>query len=177
MLPESKGEPVAKKDIKVTNEQVGAAFKTSNGSVSETARVLGVARSTVRDHISQVGLGKKPIARGSTHGLQTTKMVLPPAGKIRRYILTSAQNNTYVHDRVWENILALAKHYDAEILVGTFSYDQNSYGPLAVKRGKDKPRETKLWYDEKITTNIKDERVQLGKGLVWCGEMNIIPTS
>lgn len=168
---------MAQKDIKVTNEQVAAAFQESNGNVAETARILGVDRHTVRRHTSVLGLGKKPVTRGSTHGVTTEKMVLPPAGQVRRYIVTSAQNNTRVHDRVWENLLALAKHYDATILIGTFSYDQNSYGPLAVKRGKDKPRETKLWYDGRLTEYIKDARVQLGKGLVWCGEMNIIPTA
>lgn len=162
---------------KVTNEQVAAAFEAANGNVRQAARVLGVARSTIRRHAAKVGLGKKPIAKGSRYGLKTIKMVLPEKGKILRYILTSAQNNTYVHDGVWENILALAKHYDAKILIGTFSYDQNSYGLLAVKRGKKNPTERELWYDEKIEPYINDTRVQLGKGLVWCGEMNILPTA
>ena len=170
---------MASKDIKVTNEQVAEAFKTANGSVSETARILGVARSTVRRHTSQVGLNKKPIAKGSTHRTKTKKAELPTAGNIKRYICTSAQNNTYIHKGVWENLQALAKYYDAEILIGTFSYDLNSYGPLAVKKdtwqGKDKSRLP--WYDPEIKAYINDTRVQLGKGLVWCGEVNIIPTA
>jgi hypothetical protein len=170
---------MAAHDIKVTDEQVATAFKTANGSVSETARMLGIARSTVRDHISKVGLGKKPIAKGSTHRTKTAKADLPSVGSIKRYICTSAQNNTYIHKGVWRNLLALAKHYDADILVGTFSYDLNSYGPLAVKKdswhGKDSSRIP--WYDPEIKEYIDDNRVQLGKGLVWCGEVNIIPTA
>jgi hypothetical protein len=168
---------MAAKDTKVTNEQVAAAFKAANGSIRETAKRLGVSRRTVARHIRAVGLGKKPVASGSTHGVKTAKRALPEKGKIRRYIVTSAQNNTYVHDRVWENILALAKYHDAEIIVGTFSYNQNNYGPLAVKRGKKAEYERTLWYDEKIEPYLNDERVQLGKGLVWCGEMNIMPTA
>src|ERR1700677_218330 len=107
---------------KVTNEQVAAAFKKAKGSVIGAARILGTSRSTVRRHISKVGLGKKPVARGSKHGMKASKAALPESGKIQRYIVTSAQNNTFVHKGVWENIQALAKHYGAEILVGTFSY-------------------------------------------------------
>jgi hypothetical protein len=162
---------------KVTDKQVAVAFKAANGNVSEAARSLGTARSTVRRHISKLGLGKKPIAAGSTTGTKVVPMALPEDGKVLRYILTSAQNNTYVHKKVWENILALAKYYDAKILVGTFSYDQNSYGELSVKAGKYKGGEKELWYDPQVADYISDERVQLGLGLVWCGEMNIIPTA
>ena len=51
---------------------------------------------------------------------------------MKRYILTAAQNNTHVHDAFWNNVLAMAKHYDAQILVGPFSYNQNKFGRLAV---------------------------------------------
>lgn len=168
---------MAQKDVKVLSEQVAAAFKQANGSISEAARILNVSRQTVRRHIRKLGLGEKPVARGSKRGIKTVKTDLPEAGTIKRYILTSAQNNTKIHGEVWENLQALAKHYNAEIFVGTFSYDQNSYGPLSVKKGKYKGGDRTLWYDEKITPYIRDERVQLGKGLVWCGEMNIIPTA
>lgn len=120
---------------------------------------------------------KKPIVRGSKHGLETAPLVLPKRGQIKRYIVTSAQNNTYVHDGVWKNLLALAKYYGAEIFVGTFSYDQNSYGPMSVKQGTFKGGDRKLWYDEKILSHINNNRVQLGHGLVWCGENNTIPTA
>ena len=162
--------------FKVTHDQVAEEFKKAKGNVSVVSRVLGVSRSTVRRHIAPLGLGKKPIASGSRHGLKTIRKPLPAVGKIKRYILTSAQNNTYVHEAVWRNIQALAVHYGAEIIVGTFSYNQNHFGPLAVKRGKKNPYEYELWYDHNIEPYISDARIQLGKGLVWCGEMNIMPT-
>ena len=162
---------------KDTDDQIAAAFKETNGNASEISRMLKLPRTVVRRHIRSLGLGGKPIARGSKHGMKTSPMALPPAGQIRRYIVTAAQNNTYIHEGVWRNLLALAKHYDAEIFVGSFSYDQNSYGPLAVKKGKYKGGERKLWYDDHIVPYINDDRVQLGRGLVWCGEMNITPTA
>lgn len=101
---------------------------------------------------------------------------LPPPGKIKRYILTSAQNNTSIHKKFWSNVLAMATHYSAKIMVGTFSYNQNHYGKLAVKRGKDKPAESCLWYDPAVSEYFDDNRVELAPGLMWCGESNIQPT-
>ena len=96
---------------KITSDQVAVVFKDSNGNVSETARILKIHRRSVMRHLRKLGLGKKPVARGSKHGIQTVKMVLPPAGTVHRYIVTSAQNNTRVHDGVWENIMALAGRF------------------------------------------------------------------
>jgi exonuclease III len=78
---------------------------------------------------------------------------------------------------VWENLLALAGHYEAELLVGTFSYNKNAYGPLAVKRGTKGEYHRELWYDERLEPYLCDERIELANGLVWCGEMNIQPTA
>jgi hypothetical protein len=113
---------------------------------------------------------------GTVHGTRRSVRPLPGEDKVKRYILTSAQNNTHLHESVWESLTALAKHYKAEIIVGTFSYDQNKFRAMSVKRGKEKAIETTLWYDPRIEPFIKDERIELGKGLVWCGEMNILPT-
>lgn len=104
---------------------------------------------------------------------------LPPEGKVARYVLTSAQNNTHVHEAVWLNVMAMAEHYGAELMVGTFSYDKGAYGQRAVKRGTLKSGDTgnDLWYDPQLVEHIVDETVQLAPGLVWAGELNIIPTA
>src|SRR6267142_130981 len=114
---------------------------------------------------------------GTVRGIRTVAYEAPSAGKIKRYILTSAQNNTKVQEKVWESLRILAKHYHAEILVGTFSYDTNAYGKKSVKRGKKQEIQHELWYDPQLTDYFSDERRELAKGLVWCGEMNILPTA
>ncbi len=152
-------------------------YERNAGNIRATARELGIARSTVRERIKKMGLGKKPLAGGTRGGTKTVVRPLPTAGKIKRYILTSAQNNTYVNRDLLNNLEALADYYDAEIIVGTYTYNQNHFGPLAVKRGKDKRAEKELWYDPAIDSYIKDFRIQLGKGLVWCGEYNALPTN
>ena len=122
----------------------------------------------------KAGIGK-PLAGGKVK-VKEERAAKPAAGEVKRYILTSAQNNTHVHDIFWDNVQAFAKHYDATIMIGTFSYNQNRYGQLAVKSGTKKEYEHKLWHDEKIKPFIKDAPVQLAPGLMWCGEMNIMPT-
>lgn len=122
----------------------------------------------------KAGIGK-PLAGGQLKSREE-KLPLPRAGEVKRYVLTSAQNNTYVHEALWTNLTALASHYNAEIFVGTFSYNQNRFGKLAVKRGTKKPYEFELWFDERVQPYIKDGTVLLAPDLLWCGEMNILPT-
>lgn len=159
-------------------EVILSAYEANGGNIRKTASDMGVSRSTVLRSVRRQGKGKvKPLAAGSVQGVEAEIVELPKPGKIKRYILTSAQNNTYVHEGFWNNLLALAAHYRATILIGTYSYNQNAYGELSVKRGKAKPTEKELWYDPKLDGYFSDERKQLAKGLVWCGEYNALPTA
>ncbi len=122
-------------------------------------------------------VAKKLKVEGTIHGTKRVVRPLPAEGKVSRYILTSAQNNTKLHQPVWDSLMTLARHYKAEVLIGTFSYDQHKFREMAVKRGKVKDDGgDHMWYDPRVEPFISDERVELGKGLVWCGEMNILPT-
>jgi hypothetical protein len=122
----------------------------------------------------KAGIGK-PLAGGQLKAKEV-RAAQPHTSEVKRYILTSAQNNTFVHEYFWDNLLAFAEHYDAQIMVGTFSYNQNRFGKLAVKHGTKKPYEYELWFDEHIKPYIMDCTVFLAPSLVWCGEMNIQPT-
>jgi hypothetical protein len=166
-----------KQQGELQRERIAELYSKHGGSVAKIAQEMGLARGTVHHHIEKMGGIKKPLAAGSVKGTVEEPAKLPNQGHIKRYILTSAQNNTFVNKPFWNNLLALAKHYDAKIMVGTFSYNQNHYGELAVKKDKAKPVEKELWYDTAIEPYINDDRVALGEGLVWAGEMNIMPTS
>lgn len=162
-------------DLKLTAE----VYEHHGGNVSATAIELGISRASVRRRLSVQGLGKKPLASGNVEGLVPKIVKVPAKGQIKRFIVTSAQNNTYVHAEVWESLELLAEHYGAEILVGTYSYNQNKFGPLAVKRGKKKQYQHTLWYASEVLPYIKrgDKQIELAPGLLWCGEMNILPTA
>lgn len=156
-------------------DKILASFSKHSGNISAVSREVNCARSTVRAHIAKVGVGKKPLAGGKKKAAELRES-LPTKGSVKRYILTSAQNNTHVHSIFWDNLLAMAKHYDAQIMVGTFSYNQNNYGKLSVKAGTKKAHQEELWFDPKVDPYITDKRTELAPGLFWCGEMNIQPT-
>ena len=163
-------------------QQTLEAYRDAGGDQTEAARTLGIPRSTFLSRLARAKkLGvdlKKLEAGGQVEAMRTKVNRLPKRGQVKRYICTSAQNNT----KVWhgfENLKALADHYGAEILVGTFSYKKSSYGKASVKRGAKTGGATsdETWYDPAIVPFIRDERVQLAPGLVWCGEQNILPTA
>lgn len=119
----------------------------------------------------------KPIKAGRIKGRQTKRLRTPVSG-VRRYILTSAQNNTPVYKDVWFNLRAMAEHYGARIMVGRFTYDKSAYGENAVKPGTLRASDfDKLWYDPELAPYFADERVELAPGLLWCSELNILPTA
>jgi len=155
-------------------KQIAELYSKHAGKVADIARATGLARSTVWEHLQKLGI-KKPIAGGKQRAAEI-KEPRPNSGSVKRFILTSAQNNTFVHEEFWKNVEAMAKHYDAKILVGTFSYNQNNFGKLSVKNGTKKEYESDLWYDPKVTPYISDAPRELAPGLKWCGNMNILPT-
>ncbi len=165
------------KDDRIATEVVAEAYDRHNGSIRATAEELGISRSSVKRKLSVIGKVEKPIAAGTAQGTVTGNRELPAEGEIKRYIITSAQNNTFINKPLWANLQALAAHYSAEILVGTFTYNQNHFGHLSVKRHKAKGYQYSMWYDPTVTPFIKDERIEIAKGLVWCGEYNALPTN
>lgn len=163
----------------LTPEIVVEAYERT-GSILGAAKHLGVNRSTIRHHLRKVDGGKhliKPLVGGREKAEAAKRHNLPPKGKVKRWLLTSAQNNTKIHEPTWQALTALAKHYKADLLVGTFTYNQNAYGQLSVKRGTTKAKQTELWYDERLMPFIDDGNHELAPGLVWCGRMNTLPTA
>src|SRR5271157_3013586 len=89
---------------------IAASYDKHAGNVSAVARELDLSRTTIYKNLRQMGCGKKgirkPVASGSFNGIQVKTARLPKAGEVKRYILTSAQNNTYIHEGVWANLQA-----------------------------------------------------------------------
>lgn len=149
------------------------ALEAHGGNVSATARALGVTRAKL-----QRRLRKADMWGISAHGevLATPARRLEgQAGQVRRYVLTCAQNNTKVHPEFWGNLEALAGHYGAEIMVARIRYNHNAaqVGQEKVNRAAD----DSLWYDSKLEPFLADERLEICPGLIWAGDMNIIPTA
>ena len=166
-------------------EVVRNAFKQAGTNLG-AAKLLGVPRSTFRyyvrkgwiDDLRGVENDAKPRAHGSVEAQEIEARPIPK--KVKRYIVTSAQNNTTLNDKVWENLLVLAKHYKAEIIVGTYTYNAAFYGHASVKYGSERPDQEPLWYDSRLVPYINggdNRNIELAPGLIWCGRANILPTA
>lgn len=164
---------------------------SQTGSVAETARLLGIPRTTLYHYIQKGwldGLKPKTLSRVISDGVQVDGKVeatenetrdLPKSG-VKRYILTSAQNNTKLNENVWANLNILAKHYHAEIIVGTYTYNLTAYGKSAIKYGTEEHTEDGLWFDDRLVPFIHagdNKNILLAPDLMWCGRANILPTA
>lgn len=163
------------------------ALLAEHGSLRKAAVALGVGRTVtqkayqqavaqgIMEHVKMGGKSRadqKPKTVARIEALKTKKT------RHKRYILTSAQNNTLVHEGTWDNLKALAAHYDAEIFVSTFLYAGRSMWQVNRDKRKAKAGErAELWYDAKVVPYINNDRVEIASGLVWCGESNISPTA
>ncbi len=140
----------------------------------------------------------EPRVTGQRKAKQTPMAKLPKKGKIKRYLCTSAQNNTYLHEELYTNLVAFAKHMGAEILVSRFAYQRSG-----LNRGGDKAEWAPTYEDQRINLStedthknpetlygsdryvwaeevykhVSDERLELAPGLVWCGEWQRSPTT
>lgn len=92
----------------------------------------------------------------------------------KRFVFTSAQNNTFVHEEFWNNLLTFCDHRGAQLMVGKFRYNKSGF------QNHTKDTDGDLWYDPKVLPYIADESLTIKdaiSGLVWCGELDILPTA
>jgi hypothetical protein len=163
------------------------------------ARQVDVNPKTVRKiakklHLGVVDLPNLPTLSGSQPGISLSKIrervaeVKPvyvkshrPSDSIKRFILTSAQNNTPIDQVVWNNLLALAEHYDARLIVGRYVYNLDALGQRGQEKEANdlakKSAKAERWWAAEITPYVLDERFKLAPDLEWCGNMNILPTA
>lgn len=174
-----------KQSITQEEQREAAELVRKHGSLRAASRASGINYSTLHAHLNAALKAPKedapqePIVLGRIHSTPRATWPLPAKGKIARYIFTCAQNNTRLHPEVWGNLKVLADHLGARICVSTFTYKKETYGKKSVKRGKQATAQDKedLWYDPEIEPFVIDESVEVAPGLIWCGEMNILPTA
>lgn len=96
------------------------------------------------------------------------------AGK--RFVFTSAQNNTDLHEGFWYALQRFCEHNNAKLYVSRFSYNKSGWqqhGGVS----QDDNESPGLWYDPRITDYVLDEQTKVADGLVFCGELDILPTA
>lgn len=164
-----------------------------HGTGPKAAAVLGVTLKTVQERLKtakrrmRAGVApavEAPVAPRVDGAVRIGETHPAPAG-LRRYILTCQQNNTHVHPGFWANLQAAAEFYRAELKVARFSYNTTAYRDAkSVKAGRLPARDEGLWFDPVTAPYVCDDptrhgscRYRLAPDLLWCAEMNILPTA
>jgi len=132
------------------------------------------------DHVAMGAKSTEALKNPKTR--QRVKALRTKRTRHSSYILTCAQNNTNVHMPAWANLKALAQHDDAKIFVSTFLYSKRGLGARNDKasldrKGAPKRDQDEMWFDPQVVPYINNDRVEIAKGIVWCGELNILPTA
>jgi len=172
-----------------------------HGSLRAVSREIGMNRYKVTKlyHealelrlIEKLAVGNKsredrkkpsPVMSGKLRAMETPAFSLPKKGTVARYMFTYAQNNTELHDDLWENLLALTEHprTKCRLMVARGTYVKFSIsggGDKEVATGKAAKKHTEdFHWDNRLDGYLYDDRAEIAPGLVWCGEMNIIPTA
>jgi len=179
--------------IKAVSKRPGMTYHSARKAYLEAVfeglmKPLRVGRKENNEVVAPV----EPHIEGQRKAKATPKAKLPKKGKIKRYLCTSAQNNTYLHDELYVNLQAFANYMDAEILISRFAYQRSG-----LNRGGDKaywgtsyedsrmedPKKESLYGSDRyiwapeVYEHIADRRMELAPGLVWCGEWQRSPTT
>lgn len=93
------------------------------------------------------------------------------------FVFTSAQANTILNEKFWVSLMALVEDRQASLHISRFTYNKQRFGKNSVKPGTHEASDDDdIWFDPRIEPFVSDEQVQIAPDLIWCGELNIIPT-
>ena len=137
-----------------------------HGSISAAARALEIPRTTFKRMLEQ--------ERKDSF----TSFIMPEPEKIevsdqvQYFILTYAQDKTEVHLPFWNNLVAYADYLDARIFVGGGTYSKKLF-----QEADPSVRSEDVWFADEIDEFVVHDPIALGDGLIFCAEMNTIPTA
>lgn len=130
------------------------------------AKKHGISRTTLQSRLYK--LRKKPF---SFRPAPKAKRVGESRG-IRRFILSSAQDSTLLHDEFVTNLEAyrdwLQQTGTCEIMIGGYTYNKALF--------EDHSKNSVNWPD-RIKPYIVSERIRIADKIDFCGEMNTLPTA
>lgn len=88
----------------------------------------------------------------------------------RNFVFTSAQNNTEVHTDFLKSLQVYCAEKDAQLVIGQFVYNKNGF-QNGVVDGDD------IYFAKELQPYFVADSRQVADDLVWCGELNILPTT
>lgn len=145
-------------------------------SVTEISNISGIARSTLCDFLNSdpskrtykdwwKSIEEKPFADGQLEPPENRRKKI----QTKTIVLTSAQNNTFVNKDFLSALELYCSKREATLLIGTYTYNKTGFQNLQKEDGE--------WYDPLIEQYIFNESTLINDQIVWCGELNILPTA
>lgn len=128
-----------------------------HGGANAAARALGIPKSTFKDRaqvIANERFRAKARVKPDSTGI--------PAYGVRRFILTSAQDGTAIDTAFFKNLKAYANYWEADIVIAGYTYGAHT---------KDQAD-----YHPSIRSYMRDKPLIIGDKIIFCAEINIIPT-
>ena len=108
--------------------------------------------------------------------LVNPKQINPLKSKTRRFIFTSAQDESLVHDGFLDALEAYAEWLgDCRIMIAGVTYNKSVW-----QDGQSRPtakREDAAFFAERVRPYLVWDRIDIGCNLAFCGEMNTLPTA
>jgi hypothetical protein len=108
----------------------------------------------------------RPLAAGTVSAPDKRRGVLHGT----RFVFTTAQNNTYVHAGFFESLTRFCEDKGAQLVVSTITYNKSGF-----QNGTKEDDE--LWFDPLIEPFVINDSRVVTNGLVFCGELDILPTA
>ncbi|UTU09476.1 hypothetical protein CcrBL47_gp190 [Caulobacter phage BL47] len=138
------------------------------------SRKTGIPRTTLQAHLYKTRedpFGHRP----APEPIEMITDFGPACGKIvRRFILTSAQDGTLVHEPFLRNLEALVDYFNTdrgdtcELIVAGFTYNKSLF--------EDHSKQKVFWPDS-IAKYMRNERLRFNDRVDFCAEMNTQPTA
>lgn len=140
---------------------------TRMGGQRSFSRKYGVPRSTLQLRLHKLARepwGHRPAPEARFVAITDT---------VRRFILTSAQDGTRLHEGFLDNLEAYRDHLEesgpCEILIAGFTYNKKLFE-------NHDPSKEPVWHPRIEVYRVQD-RIRLGDRIDFCGEMNTLPTA
>lgn len=94
-----------------------------------------------------------------------------------RFVLTSAQNNSKVHAGFWASLQHFCKDRGAQLMVAPFTYNKGGWKKHGGITVDDIDEGSDVWYTPEVEPFLQREQIKLADGLVFCAELDILPTA